>query len=143
LARKRGMLSKSIEGEHMLRLIGGVIAGIVVWAVVVTVLNLGLRHGMTGYAAVEKAMLFTLPMMIARLTISGISSLVSGYAAAAIGNRQRAALIAGFVLLLPFLWVHYHLWHDTPNLFPVWYHLTFLISLPVLSIIGGRFAKAP
>ena len=89
----------------MLRLIGGVIAGIVVWAVVVTVLNLGLRHGMPGYAAVEKSMLFTLPMMITRLSISGISSLASGYAAAAAGKRQLAALIAGIVLLLPFLWV--------------------------------------
>jgi hypothetical protein len=127
----------------MLRLIGGVIAGIIVWIVVVTVLNLGLRYGMTGYAAVEKAMLFTLPMMVARLTISGISSLISGYAAAAAGKRQLAALIAGVVLLLPFLWVHYQIWHNTPNLFPIWYHLTFLISLPVLSIIGGRFARAP
>lgn len=127
----------------MLRLIGGVIAGIIAWIVVVTILNFGLRYGMPGYSAVEKAMLFTLPMMIARLTISGISSLISGYAAAAVGARQLSALIAGVILLLIFLPVHYHLWHDTPNLFPVWYHLVFLISLPVLSIIGGRFAKVP
>lgn len=121
----------------MLRLIGGVVAGLVVWAVVVTLLNFGLRYGLPGYTAVEKAMNFTVTMMIGRLSISAISSLVSGWAAAAIANRQLAATIAGFLLLLLFLPVHYSIWSH----FPIWYHLTFLISLPVLSIIGGRFAR--
>ena len=120
----------------MLRLIGGVIVGILVWGIGVTVLNLGLRHGWPAYAAVEKAMLFTVPMMAARLSISGISSLVSGFTAAAIGGRQ-AALIAGVLLLLIFLPIHYAIWTK----FPLWYHLTFLISLPLLSVIGGRFSR--
>jgi hypothetical protein len=121
----------------MLRAIGGVIAGVIVWGVVVSLLGLGLRHGWPAYAAVEKAMTFTIAMMAARLSISAVSSLVSGYTAAAIGRRQSAALIAGVALLLLFIPVHYGLWHR----FPIWYHLTFLISLPVLSIIGGRFAR--
>ena len=54
----------------MLRLIGGIVAGLVIWMAAVTVLNLALRHGLPGYAAVEAAMIFTLPMMIARLAIS-------------------------------------------------------------------------
>jgi len=121
----------------MLRAIGGGVAGIIVWAIVVTLLNLGLRHGWPDYGAVEKAMAFTLPMMIARLSESAVSSIVSGWAAAAIGKRRLSAIIAGVIILLLFLPVHYSLW----NKFPAWYHLTFLISLPVLSVLGGRLAK--
>ena len=118
----------------MLRQIGGAIIGVIAWGVVVTVLNLGLRHGWPAYAAVEKVMLFTVPMMAMRLSISGISSLISGYVSAAIGRSSQAALIAGVLLLLIFLPIHYSIWSK----FPLWYHLTFLTSLPVLSIIGGQ-----
>jgi hypothetical protein len=121
----------------MLRSILGVVAGVLAWGIVVTILNLGLRHGWPAYAAVEKAMLFTVPMMAARLSISGISSLVSGFAAAAVGRSGQAALIAGVLLLLIFVPIHYMIWSK----FPLWYHLTFLVSLPLLSVIGGRFAR--
>jgi hypothetical protein len=121
----------------MLRSILAVVAGVLAWGMVVTILNLGLRHGWPAYAAVEKAMLFTVPMMAARLSISGISSLVSGFAAAAVGRSGQAALIAGVLLLLIFVPIHYMIWSK----FPLWYHLTFLISLPLLSVIGGRFAR--
>jgi hypothetical protein len=73
-------------------------------------------------------------------TISGISSLVGGVAAAAVGrNRFASPLLAGLILLLPFGYYHLTMIWDK---FPIWYHLTFLISLPVLSIIGGRFVRA-
>jgi hypothetical protein len=121
----------------MLRSILAVVAGVLAWGIVVTILNLGLRHGWPAYAAVEKAMLFTVPMMAARLSISGISSLVSGFAAAAVGRSGQAALIAGVLLLLIFVPIHYMIWSK----FPLWYHLTFLVSLPLLSVIGGRFSR--
>jgi uncharacterized membrane protein YhaH (DUF805 family) len=120
----------------MIRLAGGILAGLVIWVAVVTVLNIGLRHGLAGYAAVEKTMAFTVPMMIARLCISAVSSLASGYGAALLGRRLRAAAITGLLLLLVFLPVHYMLLEK----FPPWYHLTFLLSLPILSIAGGRMA---
>jgi len=121
----------------MLRTIAGAVAGVIVWAAVVTLLDFCLRHGWADYAAVEKAMTFTIPMMAARLTESGVSSIVSGWAAAAIGKRRLSALIAGVVLLAVFIPIHYALLSK----FPLWYHLTFLISLPVLSMLGGRLAK--
>lgn len=121
----------------MLRMIAGAVAGVIVWAIVATLLNLGLRHGWPDYAAVEKAMTFTVPMMAARLSESAISSLVSGWSAATIGRSRRSALIAGSILLALFVPVHYSLLDK----FPLWYHLTFLISLLVLSVIGGRFAR--
>jgi hypothetical protein len=122
----------------MLRQIGGAVAGIIVWIAVVIVLNTALRRLWPEYAAVEKAMAFTLPMMIARLSMSGISSVLSGGIAAVLGrDRLKPALIAGIVLLLFFLPVHYSLW----SRFPVWYHLTFLSSLVILSVAGGRLAR--
>lgn len=123
----------------MLRLIGGMVAGVIVWIVVVTILNLILRHGWMNYALVEKAMTFTLPMMIARLSESALSSLASGATAAWIGRDSRSALGAGIVLLLLFLPVHYQLWHH----FPFWYHLSFLVSLPLLGWLGGRLVRSP
>jgi len=122
----------------MLRLTGGVLAGIAAWVVIVTLLNLGLRHGWHAYAAVEKAMTFTLPMMAARLSISALSSLASGVVAAAVDKGGWAALASGTILLLLFLPVHYSIWDK----FPIWYHLTFLISLPLLSIAGGSLRGA-
>ncbi len=120
----------------MLRLAGGVIAGVLGWAVLATLINLGMRHGWPAYAAVEKSMRFTLPMMAARLGMSGASSLASGFLAARIDRGKWAALLSGSILLLLFLPVHYALWAH----FPVWYHLTFLASLPLLAWLGGKLA---
>ena len=122
----------------MIRLAGGVIAGLVIWIAGVTLLNIGLRHGLAGYATVEKTMAFTLTMLIARLCISAVSSVASGYGAARLGHGQRAATITGILLLLLFLPVHYMLFDK----FPLWYHLTFLLSLPLLSMAGARLWKA-
>jgi hypothetical protein len=131
-------LARSMGGI-MLRLILGVVAGVVVWGIGVTILNLGLRHGWADYAAAEKATTFTLPMMIARLSMSAVSSLAGGAAASAVSReRFRAALGVGVIFLILFIPVHASIWTK----FPIWYHLTFLTSLPILSVIGGRFARA-
>ncbi len=118
----------------MLRRIGGVIAGVGVWIVIVTLLNLALRYSWHDYATVERAMTFSLPMMVARLSMSGVSSLVSGMVAGWIDKTGWAPLVSGSILLLLFLPVHYSLW----DRFPAWYHLTFLASLPFLGWWGGR-----
>ena len=122
-----------------MRTIGGIVAGVVTWWVVVAALDFALRHAWPDYAAVEKAMTFTVPMMAARLSESGISSLIAGLVAALVAReRTQAPLWAGIVLLLPFLYIHYTLWAK----FPIWYHATFLTSLVVLSLLGGRLAPA-
>lgn len=123
----------------MLKIIGGAIGGIAIWVVVVTTLNLALRYGWPDYHTVEKAMTFTIPMMGARLLESAIASIMSGWAAASIGKRRLSATIAGVALLVLFIPIHYSIWDK----FPIWYHLIFLTSLPVLSILGGRLVKVP
>ena len=121
----------------MLRLIGGTLAGFVAWFVVVTVIDRGIRFEWHDYAAVYKAMTFTLPMMVARLSESAVSSLVGGYVAGLIGRGRWAPFLSGAILLALFVPEHYMLWHR----FPIWYHLTFLSSLPILSVVGGMFAR--
>ena len=70
---------------------------------------------------------------------ASVGSLIAGYVAAMIAGRgSNAPLIAGAVLLL--WWGIYHvtmIW----NQFPVWYHLTFFVSLPLLSYVGGRLRR--
>ena len=122
----------------MWKLIAGTILGAVAWLGVVTLLDVAMRHNWHDYGAVEKAMTFTLPMMIARLSESAVSSVVGGFVAALVDRDGRAPLLAGTLLLLLFAPEHYMLWAR----FPIWYHLTFLISLPLLSAIGGRLRGA-
>ncbi len=122
----------------MLRTILGAISGVVVWVVVATACNFVVRKTWADYAMVEKAMNFSLPMMIARLSMSGFSSVIGGLVAALVSReRFKAAFVSGVLLLIVFAPVHISIWSK----FPLWYHLTFLISLPVLSVVGGSFAS--
>lgn len=118
----------------MWRTIGAIVAGIVAWAVVITVLNIGLRLWLPGYVQVEHTLVFTLPMKIARLTIAAVTSLIAGAVTRAVAPSNRPAPWAvGLAILLPFLWVHIHIW----NKFPAWYHLTFLLPLVPLVVLGA------
>ena len=53
----------------MLRNVAGIVAGLVAWVLIVTVLNFGLRLWLPGYVEAEPGMDFTLAMKIARLAI--------------------------------------------------------------------------
>lgn len=126
------------KGRRALRIVLGVIAGLVAWAVVVTVCDVAMRKLWLDYALVEKSLAFTLPMMIARLSESAVSSVLSGFAAAFVAKeRIKASLVAGAIILAMFLPTHISIWHK----FPVWYHLTFLTSLPLLSLAGGLLRR--
>jgi hypothetical protein len=119
----------------MWRTIGGIVGGIVAWALVVTVLNFGLRLWLPGYVQVEHAMLFTLPMKIARLSIAAVTSLVAGAVIRAVAPESRwAPWIVGSVILALFLPSHIYLW----SRFPIWYHLTFLLPLVPLVVLGAQ-----
>lgn len=118
----------------MLRAIAGIAGGLLAWVVVATVGNRVLRAAWPGYAAVEVAMKFTLAMLLLRLLLGALSSLCAGFFAAWIakGNRVAVTVLAG-LLLVAFIPVHYTLWER----FPVWYHLTFLLSLVVATVLGA------
>jgi len=117
----------------MLRLIAGTVTGALVWLVAVLVLGFLAGMAWPEMAAIRQMTLLTLPMLITRLAISALGSLAGGYAAAIVGEGTKAPLGAGLLLLIMFVPYHLSIWHD----FPVWYHLTFFVSLPVLSMLGA------
>ena len=57
-----------------IKIVLAVLIGFVVWFVVATVANLLIRTSLSGYAEAESATRFTLPMLLARLAVGGLSS---------------------------------------------------------------------
>src|SRR5256885_6281424 len=104
----------------MWRTLSSIVAGLVAWAVIVTLLNFGLRASLPGYHSAEATLQFTLAMKIGRLTEAALSSVAGGTIVGSIVPRNRwAPWLAGLIVLAMFLPVHVHLW----NAFPAWYHL--------------------
>src|ERR1700761_2394943 len=102
------------------------IAGLVSWVVVVTVINRLLRVTVDGYAAAEPTMTFTLGMQWARLTMAFITSLIAGAIAGRIApSSRRTPWVLGLVILALFIPAHIQVWQS----FPIWYHLTFLLTI--------------
>ena len=111
-----------------------VIAGLVVWVIIVMAIGQIMRSSWPAYANVAAAMTFTLPMLIARLSISVVATLAAGLVTAFIAPVSTLVrLMPGMLLLVAFIPEHISLWDK----FPVWYHLTFLVSLVPLTYIGG------
>lgn len=125
----------------MVRTVLSVIAGIVAWVVVVTAINYAMRHAWPDYGAVEKAMTFTLPMMIARLSESTVALVLAALVTTRIAPLSRYAPWAlGIVMFAVFAPYHYTIWAK----FPVWYHAYFLSSLIVVpAIVGSLMGSKP
>jgi hypothetical protein len=127
-------LDGSSKAHSTFKMVGAVLAALVTWIFVATVLNLPLRTFWPHYHEAETAFNFTLTMKLARLALGGVSSIAAGFVAAWIGKgRMRAAMLTGAILLGLFIPNHYLLWSK----FPVWYHLTFLLSLVLLTLLGA------
>jgi hypothetical protein len=117
--------------------IRAVVTGLVVWVVITVVAGLIMRGVWAEYAAVADAMTFTLPMMLVRLSIGAVATLAAGFATALVAWRATPAVLAtGVILLGLFIPQHVMLWDK----FPIWYHLTFLLSLVPLTYGGGKTA---
>ncbi|HEX8937121.1 MAG TPA: hypothetical protein VF776_02535 [Sphingomicrobium sp.] len=118
----------------MWRTIGSVIAGLVAWAAVATILNFGLRGALPGYHAAEPTLQFTLAMKIGRLAIAAFASIGAGAVVRSLAPGSRPApWIAGFLLLAMFLPIHVQIWSKLP----IWYHLTFLLTIVPLFLLGA------
>jgi hypothetical protein len=118
----------------MARAILGVVAGLLAFAAVAAFAGIIMRGAWPDYARVADAMIFTLPMMLARLSIGAAATIVAGWVTAVISRRSTLVRLApGLLLLAVFIPEHIMLWEK----FPVWYHLTFLLSLIPLTYLGG------
>src|ERR1700679_3589377 len=122
----------------MLRTIGAVVAGVVVWLVCAEIFALTLRAIWPAYLAMWKAMAFTLPMMIARLAESTVALVIAAWVAGAVANSARAVFWAlGVVMLVLFIPDHIHVWAK----FPIWYHAYFLSSLILIPLAVGMLMR--
>ena len=122
----------------MWRMVASIVAGLVAWVVVVTILNFGLRAAIPGYHAAEATLQFTLAMKVGRLIEAAPTSLAAG---AVIGwidpSRRWTPWLVGAIVLAAFLPVHVKLW----NSFPAWYHLSLLVPLVPLVVIGAALVR--
>ncbi len=111
---------------------------LVTWMAIAIVLDYGLRTVWPAYAAVERALTFTLGMQVARLLIAVAASLAAGFVAARIAPLDRLpAWISAIALLALFLPEHIRIGARLP----LWYHLTFLLTLVPLVLIGDRLGR--
>jgi hypothetical protein len=118
----------------MWRTAGSIVAGLVTWIVVVTLLNFGLRAAIPDYHAAETTLQFTLAMKIGRLAEAALTSLAAGAVVGWLAPSKRwAPWLVGLIILAMFLPIHIGLWPK----FPVWYQLTFLVTLAPLVALGG------
>ena len=123
----------------MKRSILACLAGLLTWMVVVTVINRGLRLCLSNYTAAEHTLQFTLGMKFARLLMAIVTSVAAGAVTGWISRSSRwAPLIVGSVVFAMFLPVHIAIWSK----FPVWYHLTFLLTI-IPAVIVGSLLPSP
>jgi hypothetical protein len=119
----------------MKRSILACLAGLLTWIAVVTVIDRGLRLSLPNYTAAEQTLQFTLVMKWARLLMAIVTSVVAGAATGWIARSSRwAPLIVGSVVLAMFVPLHIAIWSK----FPVWYHLTFLLTIIPAVLVGAR-----
>ena len=122
----------------MWRIVLSIVAALIAWTLIATVLNFGLRAAIPGYHAAEATLQFTLAMKFGRLALAAVSSLGAGAVARLIAPASRwSPWIVGLTILALFLPLHVEIW----NKLPVWYHLTFLITLAPLVALGAALAS--
>lgn len=118
----------------MKRIILACLAGLLTWVVVITVINRALRLTLPNYTAAEHTLQFTMGMKWARLLMAIVTSVVAGAVTRWISRSSRwAPVIVGSVVLAMFVPVHVAIWSK----FPVWYHLTFLLTIIPAVLAGG------
>jgi hypothetical protein len=115
----------------------GVVTGLAVWLAIAIIAGLIMRETWPAYASVADAMTFTLPMMVVRLSIGAFATVSTGFVTACITQSAIARLMPGFILLIFFIPEHVMLWDK----FPIWYHLSFLLSLVPLTYLGNSIAS--
>jgi hypothetical protein len=119
----------------MWRLSGGIVAGIVVWWAIGAAGFGLLRVAWPEYAAGEPTFDFSLAMMLSRLAVGVACGIGGGIATAlVVGRPSWAPWIVGAIQIAIFVPIHVSLW----EMFPVWYHLFFLLTLAPLIALGAR-----
>lgn len=118
----------------MKRTVIAIVGGLVAWTLIVSLLNRGLRVALPGYTEAEPELVFTLPMMIARLAMAAVTSVAAGAVVRWIAPANRwAPWIVGLLITALFLPAHI----EIGARLPLWYHLFFLGTLAPLVALGA------
>jgi hypothetical protein len=134
-----GFASKGdVEMSKVLKGIGALVAALVVWFVFATVIHRLMCLLWPAYGAATPLMDFTLAMKVFRLWLGAVSTLIAAATARRLSAARWLPVALGCALLVLFVPGHYRIW----NRFPVWYHLTFLGSLVLLTFLGARLPGA-
>jgi hypothetical protein len=130
---------------RILRVIGGVVIQFIGWFAIATLCFIAAQIYWPEFAAANGAfnatqvVTFDQPMMITRIALSAVASVLAAWIAAlTVRDNRITPVMGGLALLALFIPNHIMLWDK----FPLWYHLTFLTSLPVLAFTGGRLAPS-
>ncbi|HJR08819.1 MAG TPA: hypothetical protein VJ842_16285 [Pyrinomonadaceae bacterium] len=130
----------------MVRIVVGVIAGFVAWAIVWVVSEKILSaiwpegfgaHQRAFQAAIENGGQFTADttMLLVHIVLGSIVSVMAGFLAALVaGENRRAPLILGFLLLAMGLLKAVLSWAYVP----IWYHVIFTALLIPMAMMGGK-----
>lgn len=123
----------------MWRTIAAIVIGLIAWAVVVTLLNFGLRLAIPGYHAAEATLQFTTAMKLGRLMEAALTSIAAGVIVGRIApTKPWTPWVVGLIVLSMFLPVHIGI----GTRLPLWYHLAFLVPLVPLVALGGSIGRS-
>ena len=130
---------------RILRIIGGVVIQFISWFAIATLCFIPAGIYWPAFAAANQTfnatqvVTFDQQMMITRIGLTFVASILAAWIAGlTVRDNRLTPVLGGLVLLALFVPNHIMLWDK----FPLWYHLTFLTSLPVLALLGGRLAPA-
>jgi uncharacterized membrane protein YeaQ/YmgE (transglycosylase-associated protein family) len=115
------------------RLIFGILAGLIAYAMIGSFGLFVFRISWADYAIANKDKSYTSTMMIFRLSVGILAAIIAGISATKIANDEgKSAWYVGIILFCVGSYNHFltSVWTD----YPVWYHLAFVI--PIIPIIG-------
>ncbi len=133
----------------MTRIILGIIVGFIAWSIlwvggdaVFAMLSpwyRGENDAMVLAIANEKAFQADSTILIIKLVTSVIASILSSFLAVVVSKEQaKTTLILGVVLLIVGILVQASVW----SYIPIWFHLTFLVLLIPMTILGGKLKRS-
>ncbi|MFV0389637.1 MAG: hypothetical protein ACK5NT_12875 [Pyrinomonadaceae bacterium] len=122
----------------MVRIIIGIVVGFVLWSVLWVGSSELLKAFSQEYAERLTSMQFSTADLIFALIRSFFCTIIAGWIAVlAAREYSKTTLGLGVLLLAVGVLVQATNW----NVFPVWYHLVFLLALVPLTLFGGKMAK--
>lgn len=123
----------------MLQIILGIIVGFIVWLLVFIGVEPIAQKIAPNWIVLEGTTYTgSVAILIPYLIRSMIASILAGLTASLIASENsKTPLILGIILLLVALPIHISGW----NTLPVWYHLSLLILLIPMTILGGKLKK--